>query len=94
MAGHRGATARKAEKQSRKRVDSDDASIAALVEEMCVDALAGLPPAKIEEILRPWLAKAETKASAFGDGFKQSSAGRSTTCPPAPATRKTAPFRS
>lgn len=58
MAGHRGATARKAEKQSRKRVDSDDASIAALVEEMCVDALAGLPPAKIEEILRPWLAKA------------------------------------
>ena len=58
MAGHRGATARKTEKQSRKRVDSDDAGIAALVEEMCVDALSGLPPAKIEEILRPWLAKA------------------------------------
>jgi hypothetical protein len=39
-------------------MESDDASVATLVEDMCVDALAGLPPAKVEEILRPWLAKA------------------------------------
>jgi hypothetical protein len=70
MAGRRTATARKADAEQVSAPGRDVAKLHALVQDLCIDAVASAPPAKVMDLLEKWCAKADLDPEDAEDSWR------------------------